>query len=468
MPTVPLVQPPITGPSAPANVRANPGMYDAVGAAGRQLGGAIEGVGDLAARVKQATDTAYLIGAQTKLEAAHQDFKAWTLQNPDTSTWKPEFDAHTQAAREDALSGAGSLSAMAKRHLTTAVNSWGVRAGSDLNLMATQQNLRNAQGVAEEGVNQAIAGNDAVGAAAIIDTAVKQGVLHPNVGAAMQKRVRVGIATNLANADAMADPFTAVDKLKEKDEAGTYTNYPGLPQPARDTMLFRANKLANETRAQTLRTWSQQIANAQNGTGIMPDMDGVKAEAERQGIAPKVIDKMFAPPKATDPHEFATAYTAVTNYDPAKDPTHEHLGDLVAQVEGFKGPAKQRLDALLAAKTKPDKQDPLQKQVTVAGEKAITDMFNLGGYGKFHVPAREDAQGNKIPATVNPVAKQNAEVVLAHNLDTFHDWVKTQTDAGKPPTHEQAQLFINSLNRKARANALWAPPINPQTGAVHK
>jgi hypothetical protein len=229
--------------------------------------------------------------------------------------------------------------------------------------------------------------------------------------------------------------------MTEKDDAGAYKYLGNLPAAARETLTFRAHKAAAETRTNTMREWAQNVADAQAGQGPMPDRETIEAEAKHQGISPKWVAKLFAPPTATDPHEFATAYGAVTGYDPDNDPTHERLGQLVAQVEQFRGPAKSKLNTLLDAKLRAD--DPLNREVIKRGEASIKDMFEIGGYGTFKAPRRLDpASGEWIAGAENPKAKQTAEVIMSRNLDQFHDWAKQHPQA----THEEAQKYINSLN----------------------
>lgn len=449
MPNVPLVQPPIIGPSPSPNVRANPGMFDAVAQAGQRVGQAIGEAGDLAFRVKQATDTAYVIGAQTKLEAAGQEFKAWTLQNPDTSTWKQEFDARAQSAREGALSGSSQLSPMAKLHLNTAVKSWSVRSGAELTQMQTQQNLRNAQGIVNEGVNLAIMGNDPVGAHAIIDTAVRQGVLYPNVGTAMTKRVTVGIATNLANADAMADPFTAKDRLEEKNEDGTYKNYSGLPQASRNTMLFRVNKLAAETRSDTMRSWQQSVADAVATGSPMPDEEGVRAEAQRQGISPKFVDNLFKLPKSFDEGGNAAARTAIVNYDPKKDLDFTKLSAIEHQISALSVPAdvKTELMGKLRSQSNPKAEHTLKSEQAEVGLKSINDAFDTGLYGDFKKD--ENGADQVASSAESQRIRQQAELTRASNITDLQHFLEENPKA----TAVQVQEHVQGLHAKSAATA---------------
>lgn len=182
------------------------------------------------------------------------------------------------------------------------------------------------------------------------------------------------------------------------------------------------------------------VREAQEGRGQMPDKEGVMEEAKRIGISPKQVDALFKVPTATNPDDFARAYSAISTYDPTQDPTGRRMGELVADIEGFKGPARERLDGLLTKKLKPD--DPLNAPVAKFGTQSIKEAFENGTFGRFRDPATYDKEGNRVPGGENPGAKMKAEVIMGRNLDLFHDWLKKNPTA----TYEQAQKYINSLN----------------------
>jgi hypothetical protein len=446
MPQIPLVNAPIPQAAGNYGVRANPGMFDGVNQANARLGDAVAGVGELAVRVKRATDTAYVIGAQTKLEAAQADFQTWTKTQPDTSTWQDEHAARMQAAVTDVDDGGKNLAPDAQLHLKTLTGQWQTRGASELNRLATNQNIINAQGTINEAVDQSITSNDVTGAHAAIDNGVATGIIHPNMGVALKKKVTVGVATNQANAAMEQDPFTVTEQLTAKDDGGNYVNFQGLPQAARATMQFRASKLANETRAATVREWATQIRQAQDDGSMMPDEDGVRAEAARQGIAPKTIDRLYAVPKVktgTDAKEFAETYSAIMAYSPGDDPTKEHLGEIIAQAEGFKGIAHDKLSAILTKKLDPH--SPSNKPAFKAGVDLIDDAFKLGVYGSYRTPGAQeyDADGKAIQRE-DPAKKQKAQMIRARNLDAFNAWVEDNPEKAK--SQVEITKFVNGLN----------------------
>lgn len=454
MPTVPLVNfPTPNGNAGTSNVRANPGMLDGVFNAQQRLGGAVEGIGqegtELATRVKAATDTAYVIGAQTKLETTTEGFKAWTLEHPDTSTWGDELDARMQAAKEDVQAGAGNLGHMAKLHLTTQLGAWQERTKAQANIWQTEQSIHNAAGVAQEGINAAVANNDADSAHAIIATAVSHGVIHPTVGAAMAKRVTNGIATNQANAAIEADPFTAPDLLNAKNADGSYKNFPGLPQPARVTMLFRANKLASETRSATLKEWQGNVIAAQQGQGPMPDKESVMQEAERQGISPKSIEALFKPKKTFDPGTYADLRSKiVAHYDPMKDTDNSERAALTEQVYAANFPAQTQSELLtdIENKSKPDHvyNSPMFKDAMQVNDK----NFTLGVYGKYETKVKNQTTG-EVRTILNPSTLRQAEETKARVTDALVNFLKQKPEA----THDEVTKFLAGTYRNQAAQA---------------
>lgn len=470
MPTIPLISAPETGGAAQPNparlspvlanptkapaIRANPGMFDAENAAVSRVGGAVEGLANLAFHVKNATDASYITRTQTDLQATNTGFETWTKTNPDPSTWDAELNDRISAAKAKADEGAKDLSPMAKLRLKTTLTGWETTTRARVQLQATEQNLNIAQASFKDFIEQAAVNNDLPAIEAKVKEGVAAGIFHPAAGQSILKRARVQVATNVANAMIEADPFDAEKRINAKNDAGEYENLSGLSDTARQTLYFRAHKMASEVRSNTQREWATAIGEWQAGRAPMPDKEAMEQEAAHQGISPKWLERQFKTPEPLNPQDFADAYIAISNYDQSADPSAKRLGELVAQVTGFKdGAARARLDALLTEKTKPAKPgaDPLKSDVAKFGEASLKDMFTIGGYGHYKETIRNPqypSNGPEFKTVINPAQKQAAELVWARNLTLFHDWLKEHPKA----TPEEAQKFINSLNAQKAAN----------------
>lgn len=442
-----LLTPSLRSPVTQQAVRANPGMRDAEFAAGARVGGAIAEAGELGFRIKGATDAGYITRSQTQMEAVNIDFQNWTKTNPDPAGWDAELNERLSSVRDSVTEGAKQLSPLARKHLGIVLNSWDTGTRARVKLQATEQNLNIAQASYNEFIVQATAANDLPAIAQKTAEAVKTGIFAPQMGQIVMKRARVQIQQNMANGMIEADPFEAERQFQEKDTAGAHLAFPEMNDSVRQTLVFRAHKAAQQTRTNTMREWASLVADAQAGRGPMPDRESVDEEAKHQGIGPKWVANLFKVPTATDPDEFARTYSAISSYDHGQDPTGKHMGELVAQIEAFKGPAREHLDGLLTSKLKPD--DTLNSPVAKFGVQSIKELFEIGGYGQFKEPAKLGPDGEtRVPAHEVAASKQKAEVIQARNLDLFHDWLRKNPAA----TYEQAQKYINSLNAEHATN----------------
>lgn len=447
MPTVPLVLPQVTRPSESANVRADPNMGAPIARAAQHIASGIQDVANvgagIATKVKAAADTSYIIGAQTKLEATHRDFQTWTQDHPDTSTWDDEWKARSKSAVDDVQKGSNSLGTLAKVQLNTDVNSWTVRAGSEIGSMKQGQTIKNAIGTAEEGLNAAVANNDGAGASAIINSGLSHGLWNGSRAAAMTKRVTQGIASNVANGDIQADPFTAAGKLDAKNEAGEYVNYTGLPPAARVTMIFRANKLAAETRTATMRTWQEGVASARRDGTPMPDEDGVRTEAARQGIAPKWVDKLFKPVTTFDPGTYADLRGKIVGeYDPSKDTDGMNRAHLTQAVIEAHFPAQIQTEMLSDIEKKSDPNhvfnSPTFKQAMASNE----FLFTHEAYGKYSRKVK-DLKTGEYHTDINQATLRQAEAMKAHVTDGLVHFFQQNPKA----TVEESNKFMSDLYR---------------------
>jgi hypothetical protein len=444
MPSIPIVEPPIPSSTGGGFARqdaqrvqaprANPGMLDAKYNAAARVGDAVAGIGELAFRVKNATDSAYITRSQTQMEAAQLDFQNWTKTNPDPSTWQPELDARLSETKQAVDEGAKSLSPMARQRLALTVEGWESHTRQRVQLHATEQSLQIAQASVAEFVAQATANSDLPSIEVKLQEAVRDGIVHPKAAQADLSRARGQIVANSANALIESDPFEAERQLNAKDDSGEYLNFTELSPAARVTMEFRARKAAAQVRGTTMREWSSAMNDALQGRGPVPDREAIEQEAKAQGISPKWVDNLFKVPGAFKEDDYASARRELLSLDLLNDETGANNARAVAIVTQFKGFAASELGKLVEAKTK--EKDPINSPIAKFGVSSIKDMFEIGGYGSFKRPMAGGLFQD------DPALKQKAEVIMSRNIDLFQDWVKKNPNA----THEQAQKYINGLN----------------------
>jgi hypothetical protein len=371
-------------------VRANPGMRNAEFGAMAGLGETVSDAGRLAFRIRNVNDAAYITRSETTMQAAQADFENWTRTNPDPSTWNDELDARLKDVKEGVATGGKQLSPLAKQRLNLVVNDWETGTRKRFHLKATEQNLAISQASYQDFIAQAVGNNDLAGVEAKVAEGVQNGIFSAKLGQTMLSRSRQQITANAANALIETDPFEARRQLEAKDDAGNYLNFTELQPAARENLLlYRVAKAESIERMQATREWSRQIAEAREGKGPMPDFESVQQEAARMGIAKKEVDRWFKAPEPTSPEEFASTFGAISTYDPERDPTGKRMGELVVQIEGFKGPARERLDGLLTKKLKPD--DPINSPAARAffhraEEQHEAGMFLPGAIERVKVP----------------------------------------------------------------------------------
>lgn len=346
-------QPVLLSPTQAPTIRANPGMRDAEFGAAGQVGEAISNAGHVMARVKQATDAAYITRSQTQMEAAQIDFQTWTKTHPDPSTWQEELDARLSATKETVTDGGKQLSPLARQHLGLVVNDWDIGTRKRVQLQATEQGLQIASASYQDFIAQATEANDLPAIESKVKEAVATGVFAPKLGQRAVERARAAIQQNLANGMIENDPFEAERALQAK--AGEdHVNFPGMAEPTRQTLVFRAHKAAAQTRSNTMREWASMVADAEAGKGPMPDREGIDQEAARQGISPKWVANLFKPPTAFDRDAYAKAWVEIQSLELIHDETGQNNARAEELVMLFKGHAAMKLQQLTDQKRKPD------------------------------------------------------------------------------------------------------------------
>jgi hypothetical protein len=385
VPTIPLVNSPLPNAGGgTSNVRANPGLLDGVFNAQQRIGSAVASIGeqgtDLATRVKAATDTAYVIGAQTKLETTTQQFKAWTLEHPDTSTWGDELNTRMQHATEDVQAGAGNLGHGAKLHLTSQVGAWQQRTKAQAGIWQTEQSIHNAAGVGDEAINAAVANGDADAAHAVIETLVSHGVYSSAVGTAKAKRVTEAIVKNQANALITEDPTHAPELIRSKE------HFPELNDTQREQLWREAMRSRNRVQTDNLdRMYRQHAAGAawdpdeikksvEAGDLSARGAESFKSFIEREQKAATTADKARVTEQVkADAQELQND---IHEYDPAQDVTGSVYADIKQRARSLPMAYSEKLVSRLDAQKKKGMADASDD-----GMKMISQLHADGVFG---------------------------------------------------------------------------------------
>ena len=164
-----------------------------------------------------------------------------------------------------------------------------------------------------------------------------------------------GFEMNIVQFNMENDPFSMKAALEERGKDGKYVNFTAIPATQRPTLLFRANRLENETRAQTMRDWRQAISDARDNGTPLPDQTMMEMEAKRQGIDPGWVKKALAPPKPElDQAAYAKDVVKLNHLNLQDDPSGANLAEATAIVSQYKGTAATNLEKIINDKRNPD------------------------------------------------------------------------------------------------------------------
>ena len=460
------IRPSIVSPTLAQPVRANEQMYAGKARAGEQFGDAIQGLGDLGFRVKNVTDTAYVLGSKLKMDAAQADFETWAMTHPDTSTWDEERQSRLDPVLGEIKDGSNNLSWAAQQRLNLETTSFATLSETKTKHMAVAQELHNSEGVFVDGINQARQNRDKDGAFALVDQAVGSGVFDAKRGAIMKKgisndiaRAEVGDATN-------KDPFDTEAKLKETDENGAFKYFTELHPLQRIIAQKNASAIGSEWRRDTLAGWNALAASVRRGDVPAPDeavLSDKRAVAEKQGIDVKVVDRLFIAPKEKfDEKTWGNLTEMVFKYSPQHDEIDPAvpLGKMNIEREilssGLPADAKGRLMATLNERTKDPK---LTTPAHSESVRLIEENYKLAERGtKQVIPDKTAINGfttKIVPERVEAIQKIRAQIQTA-----ALEWLKANPEA----TPSEVQQFLAPQLRRLTAASMWSGTINPKTG----
>lgn len=465
-----LLRPSTVSPTLTTATRADPNMFAGIAAAGRQIGAGVEEFGDIAARIKNAQDSAFITRAQTAMEGASMEFQAWTKTNPDPSTWGPELDERIGAVKENMGDGANALSPLAQNHLKTITDQWQTRTMRGVQIQAISQSLSNAEADSNEYIALATTNNDLPAIQEKLDEGVNAGIYRPVVAQHILQKSRTQILTNTVNGMIDNDPFTTEKVL------GDDSSFPGMNATLKETLKLRAHKAAEQTRTETMRGMAQGVFAMQNGTGPDVDKDELLVQADHQGINPKYVEMLFKPAKTFDADGMASTKVDIAAYDPVADEQHGYTGaaKLTQKIYELGLPPQTTTELLGELKKKSDPAAPINSPTAKGGDVVIAQRFALlekqAGV-QVYVPEKGIAgTAGHIPAhwksTTNQAAVDSAMKLRADVQTAFNQYVEDNPKA----TPSDAEQFIHDAFKTrgggAGAAVFGGKPVNPQTGSV--
>lgn len=483
-------------------MRVNPNMAAGLGQAGERMGEAVQGLGDLGFRVKNATDAAYIAKSQAALQMAHTDFESWQKENPDTGTWADEYKSRIDPVVSQIKDGSRTLSPMARFRLNTDLGTTQMQMGARLRQATTQQNIVNAQGdftLARNSVlaDQTISPNDRKAHLdALTDEAVGHGIFSPQRGAMLKKQDTARIAQDTVSQLIMADPFAARRALQDPESKAFDT----LTTHAKVMAEFEANKAANQTRAATMKDWAVQMGQTGrvvDAQGNEMSMEQINAVAAHQEIAPKWVAKLLAPPpKEFDAPSFAAARNEIMTLDLTNDPQSENHARATELVMGQKaGPAREELKSLMDKLTEP--KDELNTAVAkgvfaqMHEDRATNGVFIPTGsrtvkegslwWKTWHEEAAHVAGGlaklrgmedEEVQAIFGPTATKRSiiaaeEVHYAQQMAKMTDWLHAHPTANQAEAEDYRQTLtapyvMDAVKRSLTTSALPPPSTPPK------
>jgi hypothetical protein len=452
MPSIPLVSAPIPPTTGNTAVRANPGMYDAVGAAGARLGQGFEAMGDLGTRIKHAQDYAAITKAGTAMQTAFEQFQTElndpnNPENGDEKTWGPRWQERQaalkeQMAQDDSLK---SLSPAARLHLDTQMQDWTKQTSTQIGHQATVRSLENAKGAVVADYNTKLRTGDIDGAVKAVQGAVPYGIIHPEEAGVLVASANRKADHYQASALIMQDPIAAEGALSEKDKDGKPTEFTHLDDDSRLQLTFEAHRRAMQLKQETA---ADLFERQQQGTPASPDEVN---ELVKQGrLSPTQAKQYLKPPKPEfDTDKFAGLMTDIAGYDPLKDTDRSQYAKLMARAAydaDIKGPAAS--DAVEMLKKKSDPKSVLNSPVAKDAVAAVDDAFKKGLYGKFTVTEPATAANGYTPKTVTDAkiyAQAKAEQLKT--LDAVNRYIEQNPNASRAEVFK----FISGLHEQAIA-----------------
>jgi hypothetical protein len=474
---IPLVGEPEVSVPGQTFARVNPDTFARVGEAGQRLGESVEGLGDVAMRIKSVYDDAAITKVTTQLDAGKRDAINSLTSSIDPATGKPDErnnDPTTygqrwqemkakliDAAQNDPM--AKSLGREGQLRLKTAMGSLMVNGDQDVKDLTRQKMIQVAGAVNDVAMKGLVMSGKEDEAQALAAKQVRTGEKTPEWGAEQKilipQQIDQNAAIHLMSTDVSAGggPFVAEDKLKEQDASGNFTQFKRLLPEQRQELLRQASYDGRILRDQVANKYGTYIANAQP-----VDPAEVKADLTYRTISPTLARTLLKPSAPSDtPEAYNDVMSRISKLDPAAKDYNEQF-EIGKAINNFTGINKDRAEQLFKDKMNPN--SPLNSPGYKAAAQTIEGNFTAGIYGRLSYKVMEkDGSFSTKPDAKGREAANNRRAELLTAAQHFVSQYAQDND-GASPSPQQINDYLNSFQKVDRATSFWGKPVNPLSG----
>ena len=295
----------------------------AIGATADVFSSAMGVVQDYELRKQKAEEVAGFNQASIVLNKATADYQHGlkTMKDQDIV---PKWQEQAQKTKDELLQTTQGWSGPAKAKFSQTLDTWQNDSTIQFQVAGDHLASQRRKATAVAASNEFLQTGDPAyleNAKQAITSARDAGDMTPDEASMHIGALQKGLEMNQVQYGMEDDPFSMATALTDKGEDGGYKNFSAIPASQRAPLIFRANKLSNETRVATMRSFTQQIADARNNGEGLPDREALDVVAKHQGISPKWMDKLYAPPKPElDTKQYATDVVELNHMNLQDDP----------------------------------------------------------------------------------------------------------------------------------------------------
>ncbi len=409
-------------------------------------------VSDYELRKQKAEEVAGFNQASITLNKATADYQH-NLKTMKDQDIVPKWQETAQKVKDDLLKNTEGWSGAAKRKFSQTLDTW--QNDSTIQFQVAGDHLaserRKATAIAAS--NEFLQTGDPAymeNAKQAITSAVQAGDMTPTEGqvhiGAMQKNLEM----NQVAYGTMADPFSMYDALTAKGDGGKYENFTSIPAYQRPRLIFEATRIANGVRAETMRGFTQAVADARDANQPLPDRDQLDVIAKKQGISPKWMDKLYAAPKPElDTTQYAKDVVELNHMNLVDDPDGKNAARATEIITGYKGTAATNLESIYKERKNPT--SATNSPTATRAFKEMEDLFNVGAFGKFKMPSTGyDEQGNKLPPTEDIAKRTTAFTVYGDAMAQLRQWMSQNPEKvdDANAVNQQVKLIVGKLAGK--------------------
>lgn len=401
MPRIPITQfsPSATGPTS---ARADPGMYDAMGAAGRSFGQALANTGEtinqFAAKKQEATNYATFVDADRQLKESFAGFQDELQKRGDESNWVPDWQKR-QVEVEKQL-GVEKMAPVVRERLGPQLAVWRSQTTMQVRSQVTAREISRAKGQIEVAAELDVKNGDIDSYVEKIKGGEQRGLFSPHEAEAMIASGKSKAEYYAATDAILADPLVAMEALKARtgDDGKEFANFTAVDPVQRKTLIDAANVAVQRVRAETY----QGLIDRMNSSEVIGDRELNSLVDRKLMTATQARDIARNQGKngglaAGKSGAFAEVLTSINAYDPRNDGTNERYADLAVQVATL--PPGLKEDAYSRLKEKRDPASPLNSQVARDAMQTVDASFKAGLFGQYEVTTQDPATGAFVKKT---------------------------------------------------------------------